>query len=154
MMVVDLWAKLNSGELQAFGDCVAPTISDGPVLIPIDVFHDRPPLGIENSDVIEMSGWRYQRVKVASVDQQQGVVSPSYKSPAGKRGPKPIGSLIASAIEHLRATDPLFDGRSQEKQINEIRVEVARQNPARFPKGSQPSHTTVWNYLTGRRSMS
>lgn len=69
LMVADLWAALRDGELMAYGKCVTPEISNGPVLIPVHMFEFAPPRGIEDSNDIEISGWRYEGVKVARADQ-------------------------------------------------------------------------------------
>ena len=68
LMVADLWARLNSGELEAFGKSVAPVISDGPVLIPPHTFEFRPPQGAGDSDEIEVAGWRYVEVTIVRPD--------------------------------------------------------------------------------------
>lgn len=67
LMVADLWSGLRAGEFQAFGKCVAPEISNGPVLIPTHTFEFEPPRGIEDSNDFEISGWRYEGVKVVRV---------------------------------------------------------------------------------------
>lgn len=64
LMVADLWARINCGELQAIGKCVAPEISNGPILIPSHTFELRPPQGIEESEDFEISGWRYESVTI------------------------------------------------------------------------------------------
>lgn len=80
LMVYDLWDGLNSGELRAFGKCVAPVISDGPVLIPTHVFEFYPSHEVGNSDHLEISGWRYESVKVARCDVTSGDLDPTTSS--------------------------------------------------------------------------
>ena len=154
LMVADLWTSLNTGDYSAIGKRVKPTVSDGPVLIPSHTFQFRPPNEIGNSDDFEISGWRYESVMIVSrrLEDSPAIISHDALPPQ-KRGPKPIGPLIAAAIKTLRAVDPLFDDRGQEKRIEAIRSEVAKQNPARFPGRTRPGHTTVWEYVTGRKSM-
>lgn len=154
MLVIDLWERLREGELLAFGRKILPTPSDGPVLIRPDIFYDRPPALAGESDDLEGSTWRYESVRVAMPDPDSALepLVPNASQPQ-KRGPKPFASMVAAAIIQLKADDSDFADRSQEKQIEAIRCEVARQNPARFPRSARPGHTTVWNYLTGRKSL-
>lgn len=65
-MVADLWMRLRSKELQAYGNCVAPIISNGPILIPLHMFEFAPPRELSSSDNIENFGWRFEGVKVCS----------------------------------------------------------------------------------------
>jgi hypothetical protein len=59
--------RLSSGVLQAFGKCVSPEISDGPVPIPSHTFADGPPQGTEDNDHIDISGWRFESVRVVRI---------------------------------------------------------------------------------------
>ncbi|MBX3564329.1 MAG: hypothetical protein KF730_07105 [Sphingomonas sp.] len=84
LMVAELWAGLRDGEFQAFGKCVEPEISKGPVPLPLYMFEFDHPRGIENSDDIEISGWRYEGVKVIRVrepDTDGAPVNPPLPAP-------------------------------------------------------------------------
>jgi hypothetical protein len=154
MMVADLWAGLKSGEWLAFGKSVKPIVSSGPILIPTHTFEFRPPVDTGETDDFEISGWRYESVTVAPNDGgYASEAGPNDAPPRQKRGPKPIAPLIVAAIESLRCDDPLFDRRGQDKRIEAIRERVAIQNPALYPGRHRPGHTTVWNYLTGRKPL-
>ncbi|RXD03757.1 hypothetical protein EQZ23_15720 [Sphingomonas sp. UV9] len=149
MLVIDLWERLRDGKLTAIGRCVTPTVSDGPIPIPLHFFHDRPSLSAGKHDDLEMAGWRYESVRI-SPPERLSPSSTAIEAPSlvpKKRGPKPFTPLIEAAIERLRITDPQFEERSQEKRIVAIQAEVAAQNPAKFPKRSRPSHTVIWNHL-------
>ena len=79
LMVADLWASLSTGELQAFGKCIAPDISDGPVPIPPHTFDFGPPRDVELGDEIDVAGWHYQFVKVIRIrgaDTEEGAELP------------------------------------------------------------------------------
>lgn len=153
MLFLDVWEQLRNGELVAFGRRILPTVSDGPVVIPEHIFHDRPPFSAGETDDIVMSGWHFENVKVglpAPETASEGEV----KRPARRKpGPKSHDHLVSAAIDSLRASDSLFDGRGQEKRIQAIRIEMARLNPALYPGKALPGHTTVWNYVTGRKPL-
>ena len=93
LMVTDLWSGLRDGEFQAFGKCVAPEISNGPVLIPAHTFEFEPPRGIEESNDFEISGWRYEGVKVVRVRESD---AHSEAAPDIESEPEPIGDAVTS----------------------------------------------------------
>lgn len=147
-----LFERLRSGDLVAFGFPVHDRNATEPERVPMfllrrDFAKWRPCsfVGLDRhfTDVT---------ISEAGVSLEAASAAPA-KIEHQRRGPKRIGPMVAAAIDYLRSKDRLFDGRSQEKQINEVRAEVARQNPGRYPNNSQPGHTTVWNYLTGRKPM-
>ena len=84
-MVSDLWANLSNGELQAFGKCIAPDISDGPVPIPAHTFDFGPPRDVQFGDEISVAGWHYQFVKVIQIrgaDRDNGAELPTETEPS------------------------------------------------------------------------
>ena len=93
MMVAELWAGLRDGEFEAFGKCVAPEISNGPVLIPAHTFEFEPPRGIEDSNDFEISGWRYEGVKVVRVRESD---ADDEAAPDIKSEPEPIADAVTS----------------------------------------------------------
>ena len=93
LMVADLWSGLRDGKFQAFGKCVAPEISNGPVLIPAHKFEFEPPRGIEESNDFEISGWRYEGVKVVRVRESD---ADAEAAPDIESGPEPIADAVTS----------------------------------------------------------
>ncbi len=147
-----LFSRLRSGELVARGFPVHRLEADEAEQVPMFLLD--PTFADWRARSLVGHGRHYADVTITAAKVDSPPPSEiDEKSQHQKRGTKPIGPLVADAIDYLRSIDPTFENRSQEKQINEIRAEVARQNPGRYPRNSQPGHTTVWNYLTGRKRM-
>lgn len=141
--------RLRSGELAAWGFPVHDREVTQPEQVPVFLLDHN--FAKWRSRSFVGHDRKFVDVTVSEATASSEAARPIAKTAAPKkRGPKPIGPMIDTAIAYLRSNDPHFENRSQEKRINEIRIEVARQNPGRFPGNSQPGHTTVWNYLTGR----
>jgi hypothetical protein len=64
LMVADLFGRLFGREFIARGYRVAPTPSDGPVVVPPDMFSERPATDPSSNDV-SASGYVYERVTIA-----------------------------------------------------------------------------------------
>ena len=108
LMCADLFAQLSSGKLKAWGFCVEPVPSDGPVLIPVHFFIQRPNVEECDLNIISASGWRYERVRIAIAENGDNFAAtenlpPPAKSNAGRRSTYPA---VKAALEQIRATDP------------------------------------------------
>ena len=121
LMVADLWAGLRDGELQAFGKCVAPKISDGPILLPLHTFEFAPPHGIEESNVIKVSGWRYEDVKVVQIREANAVLEPEI---ALKQEQSPESVMASTAIQSS-ATVSAKRGGGNKSLYNDVRAVLA-----------------------------
>jgi hypothetical protein len=144
MMVVDLWAKLSSGVLVAFGDRVAPTLSGVPVAVPSHLFFDRPPAGIELGDVIQIAGSRYERVRICEPDvMSQGLAPAANPEPYAKSaGGRPdTYNLSKEVLEELYAS-PSNLRLSPENLHGLFTVEFERRFPRDSYKVSAPSLST------------
>ena len=86
LMYGELFGKLASAELEAFGFRTAPTPSDGPVRIPVHCFMSPPNLDECNDDKITSSGWHYERVKISPPLETKQSDIPKKFPPDGKRG--------------------------------------------------------------------
>lgn len=76
-MLGDVGAMLSEGKLIAIGFCVFPDISNGPVLVPADMFSEfqRRDLDTLMSDNVDATGWRYEKVKVLRADKYRSLLS-------------------------------------------------------------------------------
>lgn len=159
MMVVDLWAKLGSGELFAFGDCVSPDISDGPVLIPGHIFEFPPPPKTGEGDDIEVSCHRYDRVKVCRNDpdtvqcKQPGfkpistipveIAQPLIKRPSGRKG---VYAMTRIVLAYLFES-PANQEQSPERLLRSFIEEFERRFPFATFQTPTPCLRTLRNHL-------
>lgn len=103
LMVADTFALLQSGELQAFGFQIEPTLSDGPVPIPAHCFMQQPDFEECDVDIISASGWRYERVRIAKCGESDPVDIPETTPAFDKANKSGRPSKYAQAAETLAA---------------------------------------------------
>lgn len=108
LMYADLFAQLSSGKLKAWGFCVEPAPSDGPVIIPVHCFVQRPNVEECDKNIISASRWRYERVRVAIAENDDDSAATENlpfpaKSKAGRRSTYPA---VKAALERIHLTDP------------------------------------------------
>lgn len=108
LMCADLFAQLSGGKLKAWGFCVEPAPSDGPVPIPVHCFMQRPNVEECDNDIISASGWRYERVRVAIAENENNsaIVVCGAAPAESKVGRPSTYPAVKAALEQIRATDP------------------------------------------------
>lgn len=125
LMVADIFARIENGELLAFGFQMEPTLSDGPVQIPTHCFMQRPKFEECEADIITASGWCYERVRVAQIsnvdamEAYQPVSTPALKAKVGRPSKyrQAAETLRALASENPRYIEQSAEGL--EKSFNE-----------------------------------
>lgn len=150
LMTGDIFARLYENKLKAYGFRISPTLSDGPVEIPSDVFEHHP---IDlTEDNVSASGWTYERVRVVSIESQN---NPKPESKAGRapiervnvKSVRDMGrpSTIPKLIVIIEELDRLgkFHGKLQKEIYSLVRYEARRLHPETFPRETQPSKSTI-----------
>ncbi|WP_337188667.1 hypothetical protein [Phenylobacterium sp.] len=139
-MMGDIFGQLARGQLHAMGFQTAPTISDGPIPIPDDVFDGR--LWDEwQSDMVSASGYVYERVTVLSArkagdENAVGAGVPASRAPAVRQD-RSMYDLCFPVFEALRAENKAYIDLAPEKLLDrfqeryaELHGDVANLKPA------------------------
>lgn len=122
LMFADLFANLASGEFEAFGFRVDSNFGNLPERIPTHCFMQRPNIDQCDADIIEASGWHYERVRVVKSSDGARVknlpnqsINPS-KSAPGRPSTYPAARMALLALQKsdsniikCSATRLLFD---------------------------------------------
>lgn len=132
LMCADLFAQLSGGKLKAWGFCVEPAPSDGPVPIPEHCFMQRPNVEECDKNIISASGWRYERVRVAIAERDDNFhVAGNLPSPAtsnaGRRSTYPA---VKAALARIHAVDPAKVEWPAEQLLDEFNSVYADYAPA------------------------
>lgn len=119
LMYGELFGKLASAELEAFGFRTAPTPSDGPVRIPVHCFMSPPNLDECNEDKIVSSSWAYERVKVSfrgkfTVEGETAQIPSEIKKKGGRPSTYPASR---DALIEMYQCDPHLIKRPAEKLV-------------------------------------
>lgn len=127
LMYAELFGQLQSGMLQAWGFCVEPAPSDGPIAIPVHCFMKRPNIDECDRGIISASGWRYERVRIPHADT---VIKPittensanSLKSKAGRPSTYPA---VKIALEQIYSICPAKIGWPAERLLDDFNAVYA-----------------------------
>lgn len=161
-LAADLFSQIAAGELTAMGYRLAPSVSDGPIVIPYDSFLEPPTEGWIDGH-LAMSGWTYERITVLTRKQLSlSTVRPTPPTAAPiqgsqlnretRPGRKSSYDFCLSVFRLLDETEPSLMKLSAEKLVgpfrrhyNEFHREAAHEMPA-------PAVRTLRNHLKRYRS--
>lgn len=162
LMAADLFGRIGSGKFVAFGFRTEPTVSDGPVVIPADVF-DAPMTDDWREAAVAASGWRYERVTVltleefnrliapATVDHSEGVVqnsTPDTNAPRKRR--TDTWPWSSKALDELFKLHPELEGLSAAAIQDQFDEVFCRLFPELKGKLTPPRERTLREHLTKR----
>ncbi|MBB6427421.1 hypothetical protein [Sphingopyxis sp. JAI128] len=126
LMISDIFARIEHGELLAYGFRTLPHVSDGPVVIPIHCFAQRPEMVDIEKDIIIASGWRYERVRVGAgtcEDVPAATISTGTVKTVGKAGRPDTYPAARVALLALSKRDPTSIRQPANRLINHFNVE-------------------------------
>ncbi|MDO7834356.1 hypothetical protein Q4610_04795 [Sphingobium sp. HBC34] len=144
LMCADLFVQLSGGKLKAWGFRLEPTPSDGPVPIPAHCFIERPNVEECDVNIITASGWRYERVRIAIVENGDNFdatenLLPATKSKAGRRSTYPA---VKAALASIHSIDPAKIEWSAGQLLDEFNSVYADYAPAMgFPSRTLAART-------------
>lgn len=145
LLMADLFGRIQEGELVALGFRIAPTVSDGPVIIPEHTFEPRPELDLVRNDKLQVSGYTYERIRVlpnpkAEEDSAEKVI---LKNSAGRQSTYAKSKSVIQALFKIESNR----GKSAAMLHPDFEIEFKRQFPLSDWEIAPPSERTLRNHL-------
>ena len=75
LMLGDVFGMITDGELIALGYRIQPSPSDGPIVIPWDIFTVRPEFDDVSNSVVIASGYKYERIKLVEKSHFESLIA-------------------------------------------------------------------------------
>ena len=123
LMFADLFANLASGKFEAFGFKIDSNFGNLPERIPTHCFMKRPNIDQCEADIVEASGWRYERVRVVNSNGAVTAQATTDKSPNPGKSASGRPSTYAAAREALLAlqvSDPNIIKRPASRLLDDF----------------------------------
>lgn len=130
LMFADLFANLASGEFEAFGFKIDSNFGNLPERIPTHCFMQRPNIDQCEADIIEASGWYYERVRVVkSSDSATAKTLPNQSINPSKSAPGRPSTYPAArmALFALQKSDPDIIKRSASRLLVDFNAAYSKQ---------------------------
>lgn len=123
LMFADLFANLASGAFEAFGFRIDSNFGNSPERIPAHCFMLRPNIDQCEADIIEASGWRYERVRVVNSNgavTAQVTTNKSLNPGKSASGRPSTYAAAREALLALQVSDPNIIKRPASRLIDDF----------------------------------
>ena len=123
LMFADLFANLASGKFEAFGFKIDSSFGNLPERIPTHCFIKRPDIEQCEADIIEASGWYYERVRVVKLGESPTTEPlPNQSINLSKSAPGRPSTYPAArmALLALQKSDPAMIKRPASRLIDDF----------------------------------
>ena len=157
-----LFGRISSGEFVALGFRTHPTVSDGPVVVPADVFDA--PMGDEwEHAVVHASGWRYERVAILTLKEFGQLTNdpvpaattsepvdppvPPPVAPTNRPGRKSTYQRCVEVFDHWARVEPRLLDLSAEKLEGRFKADYAWIHAATLKDIPAPNVRTIRKHL-------
>lgn len=151
LITAGVFSQIVAGKLIAYGYCVAPAVSDGPVRIPADVF-DQPTPTTWGDDIVEASGYRYERIRVFGGDEEEHSVgldidSRSLPMPTNSPGRRDTFELFKLVYIEMLEANPSIEALSAERLLPEFANRFSQRYPPSSGFPPPPTDRTLRKHL-------